>query len=165
MEKNTTTQQLSMSVQVALAAWDMQNSRFLKLVDALTDEQLLSEIAPNRNTGVYLLGHLAAVHDYMLPLLGLGERLFPNLEEPFLQKPDKSGFVFPSVAELKSQYLAVNAALAAGFAGLSPENWFEKHTAISDADFEKEPHRNKLNLLLNRTGHLAYHFGQVALLK
>jgi DinB superfamily len=163
--ENPSTSPLAMSVQVALSSWDMQNSRFLKLLDALTDEQLQSEIAPGRNTGVYLLGHLAAVHDYMLPLLGLGERLFPDLEEPFLRKPDKSGLDFPSVAELKSQYAAVNAALSTGFATLSPENWLEKHTSISDADFQKEPHRNKLNLLLNRTGHLAYHFGQVALLK
>ena len=100
---NTSTQPLTMSVQVALASWEMQNSRFIKLLDALTDEQLLSEIAPGRNTGVYLLGHLTAVHDYMLPLLGLGERLFPDLEEPFLRKPDKSGLVFPAVAELKNQ--------------------------------------------------------------
>lgn len=163
--ENLSTSPLAMSVQVARLSWDMQNSRFLKLLDALTDEQLQSEIAPGKNTGVYLLGHLAGVHDYLLPLLGLGERLFPDLEEPFLRKPDKSGLEFPSVAALKSQYLAINTALSAGFATLSPENWLEKHTSITDADFEQEPHRNKLNMLLNRTGHLAYHFGQVALLK
>jgi hypothetical protein len=39
------------------------------------------------------------------------------------------------------------------------------HVYFSFADFEQEPHRNKLNMLLNWTGHLAYHFGQVALLK
>ena len=32
-------------------------------------------------------------------------------------------------------------------------------------DFIKEPHRNKLNVLLTRTTHLAYHAGQLALLK
>jgi hypothetical protein len=163
--ENTASQQIAMSVQVALGAWEIQNNRFIKWLDGMSDEQLLLEIAPGRNTGVYLLGHLIAVHDYMLPLLGLGERLFPALEEPFLRKPDKSGFEFPTPAALKEQYLAVNTALSTGFSTLSPQHWFERHTAVTAPDFEKEPHRNKLNMLLNRTGHLAYHFGQLALLK
>jgi hypothetical protein len=29
----------------------------------------------------------------------------------------------------------------------------------------KEPHRNKLNLLMNRTNHLSYHLGQLVLLQ
>ena len=45
----------------------------------------------------------------------------------------------------------------------------EKSTAIlnnaTDEDFAKEPARNKLSVLLNRTNHLAYHLGQLRLLK
>jgi hypothetical protein len=47
---------------------------------------------------------------------------------------------------------------------LKPEEWFGKHTAVSAEDFAKEPHRNKLNILLTRTTHLAYHTGQLQLL-
>ena len=43
--------------------------------------------------------------------------------------------------------------------------WFEKHTAVADEDFIKEPHRNKLNIILTRTTHLQYHIGQLILLK
>lgn len=41
----------------------------------------------------------------------------------------------------------------------------QKHSAVSEEDFAKEPHRNKLNLLLNRTNHLSYHHGQLVFLK
>jgi hypothetical protein len=50
-------------------------------------------------------------------------------------------------------------------ATLQPAEWFNRHTVVSEADFEKEPHRNKLNLLINRTNHLSYHLGQLIYLK
>ncbi len=48
---------------------------------------------------------------------------------------------------------------------LSPSQWLEKHTAVSNADFIREPHRNRFATLLNRTTHLAYHLGQAVLAK
>ena len=51
------------------------------------------------------------------------------------------------------------------FEFLTTAQWFEKHTAVSEEDFTKEPHRNKLSVVLSRTNHLAYHVGQLALLK
>jgi len=36
--------------------------------------------------------------------------------------------------------------------------------AVSDEDFSKEPHRNKLNVIINRTNHMSYHLGQLILL-
>ena len=165
MDNSTTAEPLQMSVQVALGAWDIQNTRLLKLIDSLPDERLHAEIAPGKNTGVYILGHLIAVHDNMLPVLGLGDRLYPHLDEIFLRNPEKSGLSKPSLTELKANLAAVNERLSAGFSTLSPVQWLDRHTAVSQEDFEKEPHRNKLNLLLNRTGHLAYHLGQLILLK
>jgi hypothetical protein len=40
---------------------------------------------------VYLVGHLAAISDAMLPLLAFGEKQFPQLENVFIDNPDKSG--------------------------------------------------------------------------
>ena len=165
MEQSTLADALKMSVQVALGAWDIQNTRLTKLVELLPEATLLTEIAPGKNTGVYILGHLVAVSDNMLPVMGLGDRLFPHLDDVFLKNPDNSGLAKPPVAELIANLHAVNKRLSEGFATLSPVQWLERHTAVSEADFEKEPHRNKLNLLLNRTGHLAYHIGQLILLK
>lgn len=165
MEPSALAEPLQMPVQVALGAWDIQNARLVKLVESLPEDNLLNEIAPGKNTGVYLLGHLIAVHDNMLPLLGLGDRLYPHLDEVFLNNPDKSGLEKPPIPELKYNLHTVNQRLLQGLASLSPAQWLERHNAISPEDFEKEPHRNKLNVLLNRTGHLAYHLGQLVLLK
>lgn len=165
MEQSSLTDALKMSIQVALGAWDIQNSRLVKLLESLPEGRLSDEIAPGKNTGVYLLGHLVAVSDNMLPVLGLGERLFPHLDEVFIKNPDNSGLAKPPVSELMANLHAVNKRLVEGFATLSPVNWLERHTAVSETDFAKEPHRNKLNLLLNRTGHIAYHLGQLVWLK
>jgi hypothetical protein len=59
----------------------------------------------------------------------------------------------------------VNEALQQNFAAMQPQDWFQKHTAVSDEDFAKEPHRNKMNVLISRTIHQAYHVGQLAFLK
>ena len=42
------------------------------------------------NRIIYLLGHLTAVHDAMIPLLRVGERLYPELADVFIKKPDRA---------------------------------------------------------------------------
>lgn len=163
MEKETT--QLNLMVKMALAAWEAQNNYLTKLVHSLSDEQLMKEIAPGKNTGIYLLGHLIAVSDALFPLLGFSDRLYPELDEVFVTRPDKSGLPIPGIAELKEKLETVNAKLETVFQTTSVEEWLERHTAISAEDFANEPHRNKLNVLLNRTSHMANHIGQMLLLK
>lgn len=152
-------------VKMALDAWNIQSTRTEKLIQSLSDEALAEETAPYRNTGTYLLGHLTAVHDAMIPLLGLGERLFPLLETIFLKNPDKSGLEKPAVSELRLYWNEVQEILNKHFNQIHAENWFEKHASISSEDFIHEPHRNKLSVLINRTNHMAYHLGQMAYLK
>jgi uncharacterized damage-inducible protein DinB len=156
---------LDLSTKLSLDAWKQQVARFDKLISELPDEQIQKEVAPGRNTGVYLLGHLAAVHDALLPLLGIGEKLQPGMEEIFIKSPDKSQHKKPSVDELKTYWHQVNKKLSEEFENYDDEQWLEKHTSVSEEDFKKEPQRNKLNVLISRTNHLAYHFGQMALLK
>jgi len=158
------TTQSNLLVKMVLMGWDAQNSYLNKLISSLTDEQLAKEIAPGKNTGVYLLGHLIAVSDGMLPLLGFGDRLFPEMEEAFIKNPDRSGQVFPPVTELKQRLEAVNTKLNSHFRSTEVDGWLSRHTAVSSEDFVKEPHRNKLNVVINRTGHMAYHIGQMRLI-
>ena len=132
-----------------------------KLLDKVTDEELSSPTAPGRNTGVYILGHLAAVSDGMFTFLGVGERLNPAMDEIFIRKPEESGLEKPSIAELKEYWNKVNAMLSEKMNQIAPEEWFNRHTAVSEEDFAKEPHRNKLNIVINRTNHLSYHLGQL----
>lgn len=159
-----TTTQSNLLVKMVLMAWDAQNNYLNKLISSLSDEQLAKEIAPGKNTGVYLLGHLIAVSDGMLPLLGFGDRLFPEMEEVFIKNSDKSGQVFPSIAELKQRLETVNTKLNSYFKSTDVNGWLGRHTTVSSEDFLKEPHRNKLNVVITRTGHMAYHIGQIRLI-
>ena len=135
------------------------------LLGNLTDDTLRKEIAPGKNRGIYLLGHLIAVHDDMLRLLDMGEKLYPALYEPFIKLADSLETPMPSVAELRAFWSTQCDVLQQKFDSLKPGEWFEKHTAVSEEDFAKEPHRNKLNIIITRTTHLQYHLGQLALLK
>ncbi|WP_416865105.1 MAG: DinB family protein [Imperialibacter sp.] len=156
--------QQELFIKMALDAWNIYIERTNKLFDGLSDEQIAAEVAPNRNTGTYLLGHLAAVHDNMIPLLSIGEKLYPELYEPYVRTPDKSGQNTP-IPELRTAWNKVNSALSAAFEKFTADDWFTRHTAVTEEDFAKEPHRNKLNLVMNRTAHLANHLGQLAFLK
>ena len=135
------------------------------LLNSFTDEQLQKEIAPDKNRGIYLLGHLIAVHDDMIILLDMGEKLYPELHKTFIDSPDKAIAEIPSATELRNYWSKQCEVMKQKFENLKPEEWFEKHTAVSAEDFAKEPHRNKLNIILTRTTHLQYHIGQLVLLK
>lgn len=145
--------------------WNASIKNWNALLNSFSDEQLQKEIAPNKNRGIYLLGHLVAVHDEMLPLLDMGKKLYPELHKTFIDSPDKSVAEIPSAKELRESWSKVCEALNQNFERLQPEEWFEKHTAVSADDFAKEPHRNKLNIIISRTTHLTYHTGQFVLLK
>jgi uncharacterized damage-inducible protein DinB len=157
--------QSEISIHIVLSAFSYYLKATSKLLEELSDEQLRQEIAPTKNTGHYILGHLVAVHDAIIPLLDLGERLYPELEDVFINNPDKSGIQKPGVTQIRENWNEVNTLLLEKLATLSTDQWFEKHNAISAEDFVKEPHRNRLNVVSNRTNHLAYHLGQLALLK
>jgi hypothetical protein len=152
-------------VKMILDRWNSLIKNFDALLSSLTDEQLHKEIAPNKNRGIYVLGHLIAVHDDMLPLLDLGNKLFPELNELFLKSPDKSGTELLSAKELRASWSKLNTLLTQRFESMQPDEWFQKHTSVSAEDFSKEPHRNKLNILVTRGSHLSHHTGQFVLLK
>lgn len=151
-------------IKMALSAWETYNARINKLLGTLSDEQLLAETAPGRNRGIYLIGHLVAVSDGLFPILGFGERLYPELDKIFLQSPDNSGLEMPAINDLKEYWNKVNAKLADHISQMSADEWFNRHNNVSEADFAKEPHRNKLNIIINRTNHTSYHLGQLVYL-
>ena len=152
-------------VKMVFDRWNASIKSCDTVLNALTDEQLQKEIAPGKNRGIYLLGHLIAVHDLMLPLLDMGEKIYPELTRTFIESPDKSVAEMPSAQQLRNLWSEQCKTLAQKFEALQPEAWFEKHTAVSAEDFGKEPNRNKLNIILTRTTHLNYHTGQLILLK
>jgi hypothetical protein len=77
-------------VTTVVTSWRQIINRLDERLASLDDEQLQKQVAPNKNRLFYLLGHLTAVHDHMLPLLGIGERLHPELDEAYLTNPDQT---------------------------------------------------------------------------
>jgi hypothetical protein len=150
-------------IALALKVWKTQIDRADKLFGSLSSEDVLREIAPGRNRLVYLWGHLTAIHDAMLPLLGLGERLHPEFDVAFVANPDKSQAGIPSHEEVRRAWNVVNAELRKGFEKMSWSDWVQRHSAVSEEDFAKDASRNRFSILLSRTNHLSYHLGQAVL--
>src|SRR5216683_1658170 len=98
-------------VALALKVWKTQIDRADKLFGSLSSEDVLREIAPGRNRVLYLWGHLTAIHDAMLPLLGLRERLHPEFDVAFVSNPDKSRAGIPSHEQVRRAWNVVNAEL------------------------------------------------------
>jgi hypothetical protein len=159
--KTDTTEQI---IQQVLSTWASKNTAVTSFFNKYKEEAYLEEVAPGRNRAIYLLGHLVATNDGLLPLFSLGQRLFPELEAPFSAQPDRSTEQLPSLDSLKKQWETVNMRLAQHFNAMNASDWLGRHTAVSEADFAAEPHRNKLNVLINRTNHQSYHLGQLNLL-
>jgi hypothetical protein len=97
--------------------------------------------------------------------LGLGTASRPELYEIFLKKADNDKVEFPSLSELKNFWQSVHTELKELFVNLPETEWFKRHNAMTDEDFENDPSRNRLSVLLNRANHVAYHIGQVNLVK
>jgi hypothetical protein len=150
-------------IDAALRAWKSNVERADKLFEALSLGQLEQEVAPGKNRLIYLWGHLTAVNDALLPLLDIGERLHPEFDGMFVLNPDKSVRLTVSGQALKSAWQEINQKLWDGFSKFSASDWAQRHTAVSQEDFEREPHRNRFAVLLGRTAHLAYHVGQATL--
>jgi hypothetical protein len=150
-------------VATAVASWKIHIDRADKFFSNLSDDQLNRELAPGKNRLVYLWGHLIAVHDAMLPLLGIGPRQYDELDRPFVKEVDRAIEGLPTRAQLKTAWDTVNGSLLAAFERFSAADWTAKHTVVSEADFAVNPLRNRLSVLLSRTAHVDYHLGQCVL--
>jgi len=146
----------------AIATWNSNLDRANKLFCGLDETALQQQVAPGRNRLVYLWGHLAATHDRMLHLLGIAERVHPEFDAIFLSSPDRAS-TLPPVDVMRAWWAEVNRRMDASLRELKFNDWLARHTAISEEDFANDPLRNRFSILLTRTNHLAYHFGQAVL--
>jgi hypothetical protein len=149
----------------ALNSWKLVIGSASEAIASLSDEELQRQVAPGKNRLLYLVGHLTVVHDRMFPLLGLGPRLHPELDEAYLKNPDGALPDPVSPPDLRKAWNEVNGKLTAAFEGLTPAEWLQKHSAVSEEDFAKNPLRNRLAVLMSRTNHVSFHAGQVVLTK
>src|SRR5438309_11677537 len=147
----------------ALRNWRSNVDRAGKLFGKLSQEQLLQEVAPGQARVIYLCGHLTAFNDALIPLLGFGARIHPELDLMFVANPDRTVPTILLGEDLKTIWQETSQLLWTGFSKLSAADWLQKHSAVSEEDFLREPHRNRFTVLLGRTAHIAYHLGQAKL--
>ena len=93
-----------LTVRMATASWKNTVGRADKAFSTLPEEQLLREVAPGKNRIIYLLGHLTAINDGMHTILGIGERLHPELDSIFISEPDRSTEDLPSIPDLMKHW-------------------------------------------------------------
>ncbi len=161
---NVTTVTTKQIIKQVIKSWESQNKFVTTFFNKYADDVYLNEVSPGRNRAIYLLGHLISSNDGMIPMFGLGDRLFPHLELPFSISADKAVADIHSIAELKKNWETLNTTLSSYFNNMEPTEWMEKHTKVSEEDFAVDPLRNKLNVLIGRTNHQSYHAGQLAFL-
>lgn len=150
------------ATQMILAAWHKGVQGINKTLSILSNEELSLEVTSDRNKGTWIIAHLAATSDSLLKILDLGDHVKPNYRDYF--NLNAAEMEFPSVTDIRQYWDEVSDLLNNRIKGLSPDDWFGKHTSISADDFAKETQRNKLNVLMDRTSHLAHHRGQLELL-
>jgi len=148
-----------------LQVWKFNEDRIDKFFRALSEEELQHEIMPGRNRLIYLWGHIAAVNDTLFPLLGLGPKMYPELDTMFLANPDRAVQEIYSGHEVGRAFGEIHRALGTAFTSWTTAEWLEKHTSVSDEDFASEPHRNRFTVVASRNTHMAFHFGQAILTK
>ena len=139
----------------ALRNWRSTVDRAGKLLGNLSQEQLLQEVAPGKNRLIYLWGHLTAFNDALIPLLGFGPRIHPELDLMFVANPDRTVPTILLGEDLKIIWQETSQLLWTGFSKLSVADWLQKHSAVSEEDFLREKHRNRFTVLLGRTYRLS----------
>jgi hypothetical protein len=81
----------------------------------------------------------------------------------FVSNSDRTVSTILLGEDLKIIWQETNEILWTGFSRLSVTDWLQKHGAVSEEDFLRQPHRNRFTVLLGRTAHIAYHVGQAKL--
>src|SRR5262245_60475533 len=95
----------------ALRVWKSNADRIDTFFGARSPEQLEQEVAPGRNRLIYLWGHIAAVNDGLFPLLGLGPRLYPEMEVMFIANPERASITAYSAEQVKQAWNQIHGRL------------------------------------------------------
>jgi hypothetical protein len=89
--------------------------------------------------------------------------MFPELAKIYHHERGTNQAGHLSKTELLTKWKAIIAELDRTFKSMSESDWHGRHMVVTEEDFKKEPHRNKLNVMLSRVTHKASHLGQMAM--
>jgi uncharacterized damage-inducible protein DinB len=152
------------TLDICLIQWDTYNRSMQKVLDSISDENFQKPIVPGGNSPSWVLGHLADTDDALLELFGIRSRMYPELAKIYHHERGGNQIGHLSRQELESAWKSILAVLDTTFKSMSESDWLARHMVVSEEDFKKQPHRNKLNVMLSRVAHKASHLGQIALL-
>lgn len=148
---------------ICLLQWDVYNNRMEKVLKTINHETFNTPIIANGNSPSWIIGHLADTDDKLLELFGIRQRMFPELSTIYHHDKATNQRGHLSKQEIQEKWQAIIAELNRAFKTWNENEWLSRHTAVKEEDFKKEPHRNKLNVMLSRVSHKASHLGQIAM--
>lgn len=151
------------TIEICLLQWDTFNRRTQKTLESISEENFNKPICAGGNSPSWLMGHLADTEDALLELFGIRKRMFPELAKIYHHEKGTNQIGHLSKEELTAKWKEISGELDRTFKAMSESDWHGRHTAVSEEDFKREPHRNKLNVMLSRVTHKASHLGQIAL--
>lgn len=150
-------------LEICLLQWTVNNGRMQKVLESIDDEHFNKPILPGGNSPSWILGHLVDTDDALLELFAIGARKHPELKKIYNHERGGNQQGHLSKNELMTKWKNILAELDKAFQSWNEKEWLSRHQAVSEEDFKKEPHRNKLNVMLSRVTHKASHLGQIAL--
>ena len=153
------------SFDICLLLWATHNKRIQKVFASMEGPNFERPIIPGGNSPSWILGHLVDTDDALLEILGIGPRLYPDLAKIYHDDPSTNQNGHLDSGELQKCWKAILARMDEVTKGWTENEWLGRHTLVSEEDFKKEPHRNKLNVMLSRVTHKASHLGQIAMMK
>jgi hypothetical protein len=134
-----------------------------KVIDTITDENFNQPMVPDGNSPSWLLGHLADTDDKLLELFGIGKRIYPELSTIYHHERNTNQRGHLPKDELSAKWKKIVTELDNAFKNMTEADWLARHLSVTEEEFKKEPHRNKLNVFLSRISHKASHLGQIAM--
>lgn len=133
-------------------------------IDPLTDDELKLEIAPGKNHGVWILGHLIASDDDFSVFMEKGDLLYPEYYELFGQGSKLLSVEnYPSVQLLRKQWKSVVEKNRKIYADLTDEELNEPHGRMQSPP-EKDFFKTKQRIIYFWQLHQMYHAGQLSIL-
>jgi len=131
------------------------------ILQSLSKEDFESEIAPGKNHGVWIFGHLIACEDDFVLFIGKGKIEYPEYQTMFAEGskllPVEN---YPSVSELKEKWNKLVSRNKKIYDELNDDELNEPQAQIEVNDFWK----TKEDIAVHWQHHVMYHAGQLALL-
>lgn len=132
------------------------------IISSLSEDDLKKEIAPGRNHGIWLLGHLITCEDDFALFMGKGEITYPAYHDMFAEETKPLPFEnYPPVSEMREKWKEMLKKNKKIYDELRDE---ELHEAQAQLKGENDFCKTKEDVAVHWQLHLMYHTGQLGML-